>query len=390
MAHQSTVSGGKRKGSTKAKPRRPEKPYDGFPLFAHRSGQWAKKIKGRTRYFGPWNDWQAALDLYNEQAADLHAGRDPRPRSDQTTIADLCDSFLKHCDRKVEAGEMVERTRRDYERSTDRIVRVFGKRRPVSNLHPDDFATLRDDIAKTNGVVSLGNEVNRCRVVFNYAHKNLLIEKPVQYGVAFQRPSKKSLRQAKVKNGKKTFAAEECRTLIDNAQTPELKAMILLGLNCGFGNGDCAKLPVEAVDLAGGWIDWPRPKTGVERRCPLWLETVEALRAVLSRRDQERELVFLTKYGNTYENDQAAISKEFRKLLDETKLYRKGRGFYALRHVFRTVADATRDFPAARLIMGHADSSIDAVYREHIEDDRLRAVVDHVHGWLFGEATDED
>ena len=50
-------------------------------------------------------------------------------------------------------------------------------------------------------------------------------------------------------------------------------------------------------------------------------------------------------------------------------------------------ADATRDFPAVRMIMGHRDESIDAHYREHIDDDRLKAVTSYVHTWLFG---DED
>ena len=46
------------------------------------------------------------------------------------------------------------------------------------------------------------------------------------------------------------------------------------GVNCGFGNGDCASLPLSAVNLDAGWIDFPRPKTGINRRCPLWPETV--------------------------------------------------------------------------------------------------------------------
>ena len=65
-------------------------------------------------------------------------------------------------------------------------------------------------------------------------------------------------------------------------------------------------------------------------------------------------------------------------------IHRDHLGFYALRHTFRTVADATKDFPAIRLIMGHADQSIDDVYREGIEDSRLVAVTDHVRQWLFG------
>jgi integrase len=55
-----------------------------------------------------------------------------------------------------------------------------------------------------------------------------------------------------------------------------------------------------------------------------------------------------------------------------------------LRHTFRTVADATRDFPACRAVMGHADNSMDAAYTESIDDSRLVAVVDHVRQWLFG------
>jgi integrase len=65
---------------------------------------------------------------------------------------------------------------------------------------------------------------------------------------------------------------------------------------------------------------------------------------------------------------------------------RRGLGFYTLRHTFRTIADSQRDFPAIRIIMGHADGSIDDAYRERVEDDRLRAVTDHVRAWLFAPA----
>jgi hypothetical protein len=78
------------------------------------------------------------------------------------------------------------------------------------------------------------------------------------------------------------------------------------------------------------------------------------------------------------------VSQEMIKLMKEVGVHRKGLGFYAIRHTFRTVADATKDFPAIRMVMGHSsDGSIDGAYVEGIEDSRLVTVSDFVHDWLF-------
>jgi hypothetical protein len=49
----------------KNKSKKPEKPYAGFPLFAHATGSWVKKIRGTFHYFGPWNEPDAALEKFN-------------------------------------------------------------------------------------------------------------------------------------------------------------------------------------------------------------------------------------------------------------------------------------------------------------------------------------
>jgi hypothetical protein len=50
---------------------RPAKPTPGFPLYPHRSGRWAKKICGKTRFFGPCRDPQGALARYLAEKDDL-------------------------------------------------------------------------------------------------------------------------------------------------------------------------------------------------------------------------------------------------------------------------------------------------------------------------------
>ena len=75
---------------------RPRKPHPEYPLFPHRSGQWAKKIKGRTVYFGAWADPDAALNRFLHQRDDLYAGRKPRPVSaDGFNVRDAINHFLR-------------------------------------------------------------------------------------------------------------------------------------------------------------------------------------------------------------------------------------------------------------------------------------------------------
>jgi integrase len=45
-------------------------------------------------------------------------------------------------------------------------------------------------------------------------------------------------------------------------------------------------------------------------------------------------------------------------------------GFYTLRHVFRTVADETKDQPVVDSIMGHESGHMSTVCRETIADER--------------------
>ena len=166
--------------------------------------------------------------------------------------------------------------------------------------------------------------------------------------------------------------------------------MILLGINCGFGNNDCGTLPKRALDLKTGWVNYPRPKTAIERRCPLWPETVASIQDAMAQRPNAKQLayddlVFITRYGQPWAKDIAdsPVTKEFRKLLDDLDLHQPGLGFYGLRHTFETIGGESKDQVAVNHIMGHADNSMSGVYRERISDKRLRDVANLVRRWLF-------
>lgn len=380
---------------------KPAKPYPDFPLFYHQSGQWAKKIRGRTHYFG--TDAEAALAAYLKVRDDLQAGRTPRD-PDGITLKRLANLFLTSKQTLLDAGELSPRTWRDYSATCERLLGLLGGGRHLDTLAPADFERVRASLAETRGPVSLGNEIQRVRTLFRFALDDGHLDQPVRFGTAFRKPSAKAVRQAKHDGGGRMLEAADLRRLIRLAGVP-MRAMILLGVNCGFGQSDLAALPLSAIDLGGKVIDYPRPKTAIARRCPLWPETVKAIREVISQRPEpvneaDGGLLFLTRFGRRWvrarerEGGAAAvpidsIGLEFHKLLVESGLKRKGLGFYALRHVFRTVADEVKDQPAVNHIMGHADGSMASHYRERIGDDRLRAVADHVRGWIFpGQSSD--
>ena len=370
-----------------------EKPYPEFPLFAHQNGQWAKKIRKKTYYFG--TDWQSALSEYRRVVDDLQAGREPMP-SGQLTILELVNRFLDAKMSLVESGELSIRTWQTYKAAAETICEVLGRELAVMQLRVEDFDRLRQKLSQVRGHVSLGNEVQRVRSIFKYAYEAGLIEQPVRFGPHFRKPPQKVVRQQKHNNGKRLFSAHEIRTLFYVADRPadlQLRAMILLGLNCAFGQTDISSLPFSALDQQG-WVEFPRPKTAVFRRCPLWPETEKAIREVIDRRRKPksakfRELVFLTRLGQPWvrASDQGVpidqVGKQFTKLMTACGIRRPGVNFYALRHTFETIGGESKDQVAVDWIMGHITPGMGTNYRHIVSDERLLAVSNLVREWLF-------
>ena len=80
----------------------PRAPAETFPLTLHlATKRWCKKLRTphgpKVYYFGALADWQGALDRYDEEKADLIAGRAPAIRNKAgLRLIDLCNQFLHH------------------------------------------------------------------------------------------------------------------------------------------------------------------------------------------------------------------------------------------------------------------------------------------------------
>lgn len=395
--------------STKAKPKKPAKPHKDFPLFRHATGRWAKKVKGKFAYFGKVADdpdGQAALEKWLLQKDDLLAGRRPRKGNGELVVVDLINRFLTSKLAAVKAGELSARAFRNYGPVCKQLLSTFGRNRAVTDLAADDFDKLRTQICDRLGLQARGVAVGQVKGLFKFAFDSGLIETPVRFGPAFKSPSRKSLQIERNSKGLRLFEAEQIRLMLDHA-TPAMKAQILLGINCGFGNSDCAHLTLKALDMDGGWANFPRPKTGILRRIPLWPETIAAISNYLPTRPKpadkvDTDIVFIMPKGVRYvrmleKNNPAnpddkwtnatavdRISLDMLGILTALKIKRPGLSFYALRHTFETIAGGSRDQIAVDSIMGHSRGDMASVYREKIEDERLLAVTNHVRKWLFG------
>lgn len=373
---------------------KPDKPRKDYPMFAHPSGQWARKIRGKLWYFGVWADPAAAEERHDREYPFLKRGEIPPPIEvgDGVTVKQLCNVFLEAKEAAIRTGEFSQLSWNGYQASLKRLIAHFGATTKVNSLGPAHWAEYRASLAKTLAPTSLKTEIAKVRAVFNWGWKTKLCGQP-DYGTSFDRPPQKSLRKHQREGGSRLFTREEIHAILKHSDR-QLRAMVLLGLNCGYGNSDIGSLEIGDLDLKSGWATMARVKTEVSRRCPLWPETIAALKEWIPRRPRKTEpgcsrRVFLTQRGTPFvrlkgKTFEDVLGHRFRNLLKRLKINgRRGLGYYALRHVHATIGGNAKDPQAVAATMGHIDGSMTGNYQHGIPDDRLRAVTDSIRTWLF-------
>jgi integrase len=382
--------------STKPQRGKANKPYPDYPLTQHPNGQWCKRIRGKLYYFGTEPD--AALELYKLQCDDLYAGRTPRRSPDDLTVEDICNLFLEAKRQLVLSGRLRQRTWRGYQLHCRHMCGIIGNL-VAEHLTPVDFDRVYADIAqRCTTLKAIDSCCTHYRLPFTWAFKEArLIKAPPHFGSLLKRVSRREMRKDRARkrsqHGRMMYTPQEIHMLLI-ASPVHVQAMVWLAINCALGNADIGSLTLHDLDLDGRWLRLPRSKSGEERRCPLWPQTVAAIKRAVAVRPAATErrhddLVFLTRRGGPWHDDESGIqsplSQVFKRILEDVGLYRRGRNFYALRHTWQTIAENTtrNDKVAIGTIMGHADNTMAAEYREYVDDERLFACTDAVRNWLM-------
>jgi integrase len=350
---------------------------DKFPLTLHKTGQYCKKIRGKFYYFG--SDRNEAMQRYFAQATYLHTGKreDPGPVGNSISLKTLCNVYLDHQQTRTTVGEIKLRHVSDQTQTLRSFVRFIGPNRPVSNVSTIDLQSYRRKLIDASlSSNTINNHVSTIKAMYNWALENEVLDRI---------PNLKAVRKiTHAKRERPTFTGQQIQSLLQNA-SPQMKAMIWLGLNCGFGCTDCAELKWSNLDLQNARVNFPRGKTGIDRNLPLWPETVEALRHV----PKQGELVFYTRRGNPWvrtirsvEKDGTekytkddAVTKEFSKLTRKAGIKApKGVGFYTLRRTAATAAANSGDPFAVQKLLGHADLKMASTYVQDVSEQTDRVI----------------
>lgn len=355
---------------------------------AHASGQWAKKVRGKLCYFGPWADPDGALQRIldtlgmNKERYRVPGGLEARP---DLTVGQAANLYLYYHDGRYEAKNLSVQQLTFIRGMLELAIAKLGRERIVGQLTPGDWQKLRDGL--TGGPSNKNRYLMLIRAWVAWLGRHHEIR--CRCGDALRTVP---IRQVRLARKPRRLLTPGELAKVYAAAPANVRLWMLLALNAGLGAMDIALLPAGVVE-PDGWLRFPRPKTGIARSCKLWPETLRALAAYQRPNDARPELLFITERKRALvhyrvRHDALGIPKAAGRNCAIDVLWNRYRakagvptmGFYGLRHIFRSVADGAADLSAVRFIMGHADGAIDTHYIHDYGDmnSRIMAVVDRV------------
>lgn len=350
---------------------------DKFPLTLHPTGQYCKKITGKMYYFG--SDKKETLQRYLNQATYLHGRQEnlQKPMENSMTLKQLCDMYLKYQYSKLQANDLTASHHNEQIGSLNKLIAFLGQNIDVNKISTLDLQNYKRKTQKSHvSVCRLNLHISIMKALFHWARKN---------DVLTNIPNIDAVSRGKIVHQEKfTFDPEQINKLLSVADV-KMRAMIWLGLNCGFGCTDCSELKWIDLDLVNARVRLPRRKTGGSRDLPLWPETVEAIKKV----PKTGKLVFYTSRSNPYIHTISkldgkgkekyttlnTVTTKFSRLIKKSGLdVPKGTGFYALRRTAATIAARSGDPFAVQRLLGHVDLQMATRYVQDVSKQTDRVI----------------
>ena len=312
----------------------------------------------------------------------------------QWTIEKLCEKYYQF---KLSDGcsiSFLDSARRHLKYFTDWLTSNGfdpGKKK-MSDLNSAILSEFRQMLASKSTIsISTANlYINHVRLFLFWSENIHGLSHPPMGVIRKFRKNKHAKKGHGRQQNRSAISWDELEKLFAVASVVDT-ALLLLGLNCGFGNTDIGTLKLCDIDLEAATVSHPRPKTDVERNFYLWPETVDVLRLYIKSyrckplNGKVAELVFVGKrgmplcweqideYGNCKRSD--SIKNRFRRLYEKAGLQRPyGRGYYSMRHTFATlIGFGSNDLREVQAALGHRTISIQDVYRHDRSQKAMKA-----------------
>jgi integrase len=352
------------------------------PISFHAwTGQYYTTRGGKRVYLG--SDRDEALKRFYRLALGHHPAA-PQQVADPITCKELANRFLAAQEANWRNPGSTGYCYKDWLHHF--LADHSGLR--ASELTVEMFAVWKLSLRRQKySAKSINHYLGVVRSMFKFAEDTGLIDRAPRLNRV-----KKERDEAKRSGPKSLYTPAQIQILLA-ASDRQMKAMILLAINCGFGPKDVHDLTWS--DIEGDHVTLARSKTGIGQTFVLWPETLEALDEVRSERPTRlaraakrgREYsdsgrVFMTKYWRPWNKD--AISEQYRKLCIKSGV--PCYGFYRLRHGASTAMSLVASPHVQRKFMRHAQLQQQVTYT-HTQDAEVDIAVMAARSKLLGPAT---
>ncbi len=185
------------------------------------------------------------------------------------TLKELCDLYLEYQRSRVLTGNLIPRHHNDQMSSLNKLMSFLGKGRRIKSISTLDLQNYKRKLQDAYGSAHRVNlHIGAMKAMFHWARKNDILQSI---------PNIDAVSKGKIVHQEMyTFSSEQIKKLLSVSDL-KMRAMIWLGLNCGFGCTDCALLKWKDLDFENGRVELARNKTGVSRNLPLWPENFSVM-----------------------------------------------------------------------------------------------------------------